>query len=780
VQGSSAVVNSLRAKVGVESDSIQMFADIESFFHKLRRKLNRNEWAIRHLKMPVSEGTAEEPGLLLIQIDGFGRGELERAMAKGRMPFLAKLHQQSRYELNTFYSGLPSTTPAVQAELHYGVKAAVPSFSFLDRATGEIGSMFEPERAKALEKQLESQGEPLLKGGSSWSNIYSGGATDAESHFCISNVSLKNLFHEGHAGASFVFWLFQLPSVLRILGLVVVELSIGLWDAIWGLLQRQYVYLEVGMLLSRMCVGVAMREVLTIGGRLDLARGLPIVHLNFLGYDEMSHRRGPDSGFAHWSLPGIDAAIAQLYREAHRSQRRDYQVWIFSDHGQEHSRSFEAEFDLLKNVVTACLPPTVPEAAEDEDRFSIAAMGPVGHIYFKEPLTEAEKQALARELVRKGSLPVVLHLQADQSVKWYDTRGEVVLPAGIEERLEDYPEALRSLIGVDLERLCRHENAGDLVILGYSGQGASWTFAPERGSHAGLAPHEIRGFLLTPPVTRIPSGGQGFVRPGELRAAALHALGRESLPKFEARTRHHTELRVMTYNTHSCLGTDGRISPRRIARIISQEQPDIVALQELDHGRRRSRGEDQATIIADLLGYHVVFCPTVVVGEERYGHAILSRFPIETIKVAELPTHARSIWPERRSALWSRISLHDVQVNVVTTHLGLSSRERQAQIKALLGEDWLGSVLESEPVILCGDLNCRPGGPTYRMAMERLSDTVSVPNLHTFSTMKPLVRLDHIFTTKHFACERISVVRNHLTRVSSDHLPLVADLVLEA
>lgn len=273
-------------------------------------------------------------------------------------------------------------------------------------------------------------------------------------------------------------------------------------------------------------------------------------------------------------------------------------------------------------------------------------------------------------------------------------------------------------------------------------------------------------------------GGKDFVRPCELRAAALHVLDREALPAFETRTLHHTRLRVMTYNVHSCLGTDGRISPRRISRIIAQQEPDIVALQELDHGRQRSRGEDQASIIADIIGYHVVFCPTVVVGTERYGHAILSRLPIETIKVAELPSNARSIWPERRSALWSRISLHDLQINVVTTHFGLSSRERQSQMTALLGPDWLGSVIGSEPVILCGDLNCRPGGVTYRMAMEKLSDAVGPLNLNTFSSIKPLMRLDHIFTTKHFSYENAVVVTNQLTRVSSDHLPLVADLVL--
>ena len=51
--------------------------------------------------------------------------------------------------------------------------------------------------------------------------------------------------------------------------------------------------------------------------------------------DEEAHVRGPGSRLAHYSLRGIDRAIRHLVRSAERSRRRDYAVWIFSDHGQE-------------------------------------------------------------------------------------------------------------------------------------------------------------------------------------------------------------------------------------------------------------------------------------------------------------------------------------------------------------------------------------------------------------------------------------------------------------
>ena len=181
----------------------------------------------------------------------------------------------------------------------------------------------------------------------------------------------------------------------------------------------------------------------------------------------------------------------------------------------------------------------------------------------------------------------------------------------------------------------------------------------------------------------------------------------------------------MSYNVHSCIGMDGRVSPRRIARVIAEQSPDLVALQELDHGRLRSRGEDQASTIAQILGYHVTFLATVTRGAERYGHAVLSRWPIRTVKVAELPTHSFSIWPEPRGALWSRVFLGNIPINIVTTHLGLSARERLAQMQTLLGPEWLGPILDTQAIVLCGDFNLPPGTAPYRLAADRLHDVAS-------------------------------------------------------
>ena len=56
--------------------------------------------------------------------------------------------------------------------------------------------------------------------------------------------------------------------------------------------------------------------------------------------------------------------------------------------------------------------------------------------------------------------------------------------------------------------------------------------------------------------------------------------------------------RILTYNVHRCVGTDRRLDVARVAEVIAAQSPDIVALQELDVGRARTGGVDQAHRLA--------------------------------------------------------------------------------------------------------------------------------------------------------------------------------------
>src|SRR6185503_7744926 len=128
---------------------------------------------------------------------------------------------------------------------------------------------------------------------------------------------------------------------IRALFLIVVEFILAIADCIRGIISGKNFMDELGFIPLRVAVCVLLREVIATGARIDVARGVPVVHINLAGYDEQAHHRGPASAFAHWSLRGIDGAIAKVWKAAQRSSQREYEVFIYSDHGQEETSSYQ-------------------------------------------------------------------------------------------------------------------------------------------------------------------------------------------------------------------------------------------------------------------------------------------------------------------------------------------------------------------------------------------------------------------------------------------------------
>jgi endonuclease/exonuclease/phosphatase family metal-dependent hydrolase len=787
----------------------------EQRWRKFRRWISRNEWSVRWLRLPRSEATANEAGLLIIQIDGLSRRQFERALRKRRMPFLRRLIRRDHYRIRTFYSGIPSSTPAVQAEIFYGVKCAVPAFAFFQ--DGSLKRMFEAEPAAAREAQLKQQSEGLLSGGSAYADIYGGGA--AEPHFCAATAGWQGFLKSLNPLTLPGIVLWHGWSVVQMLMLGIAEFWIAAYDVLTGARDLRQLFKEIKFIASRVAVSVLLREFAAIGASIDVTRGLPVVHVNFLGYDEHAHRRGPASRFAHWSLKGIDDAIRGIVTAARRSERRHYDVWIYSDHGQERTVPYEFESGrtLHEAVAEVFGQPEFrsrPRRHKAEPRSSaqrsawlgtgkltrwifgaersdeelepepvkIAALGPVGLLYPTHPLDNASRARLAMALVQQAKIPVVLIATQPGRAKAWTAQGVFELPeqAGA---VVGYRHPFLEEVARDLVELCHHPDAGEYVLLGWRPEGRPLSFPVENGAHAGPGYEETRGFALLPADAPIRRQGRRYLRGLDLREAALHVLGRSPLSETARPARPlrlRNTLRVMTYNVHSCIGMDGRLSTSRIARIIAQCRPDIVALQELDVGRGRTGGVDQAHAIAEELEMEFHFFPAVRLEEELYGDAILSRWPMRLIKAGPLPTLVSRWDLEPRGALWVSVSIEGQELQLLNTHLGLLSKERMLQAQALLGDEWLGHPDCRGSVILCGDFNAIPASSAYRLLRSRLQDAQLALNGHrpkrTFFSRYPVNRIDHIFVGQGVQVLDINVPRDHLTCMASDHLPLVADV----
>jgi endonuclease/exonuclease/phosphatase family metal-dependent hydrolase len=239
-------------------------------------------------------------------------------------------------------------------------------------------------------------------------------------------------------------------------------------------------------------------------------------------------------------------------------------------------------------------------------------------------------------------------------------------------------------------------------------------------------------------------------------------------------------MRIMSYNVHSCVGTDGLRSPARIAETIAESGADIVALQELDHRRARSEHIHQAQVIAEELAMHFHFAPAMRVAGEEYGDAILSRHPLTVVRAEALPTVESGWCLETRGALWVSVEAGEIPWQVLNTHFGLGRAERFAQAQALLGPAWLGAAAESPPVVICGDFNSQAGGRVHRLLAKPLRDTQGDRHRATFPSRFPLLCLDYIFVGQGVAVTRVEIPRTALTRVASDHLPLIADVAFTA
>jgi endonuclease/exonuclease/phosphatase family metal-dependent hydrolase len=237
--------------------------------------------------------------------------------------------------------------------------------------------------------------------------------------------------------------------------------------------------------------------------------------------------------------------------------------------------------------------------------------------------------------------------------------------------------------------------------------------------------------------------------------------------------------RIVTYNVHRCVGNDRQLDVARVADVLASLEPDIVALQELDVGRARTNNVDQANEIAERLDMACHFHAAMRVEKELYGDAILSAYPEKLIQVGPLPGHPRLALLEPRGALWLEVDIDGAPVQVINTHLGLVPREQQTQASFLAGPSWLEHPRCTGPTILLGDFNATATSVVYRTLTARLEPargrSPTRRQSATFPSQLPVLRIDHLFVSPQIVVRDVFAPFEPLTRIASDHLPLVMD-----
>ncbi|HEU4348692.1 MAG TPA: endonuclease/exonuclease/phosphatase family protein [Actinoplanes sp.] len=216
-------------------------------------------------------------------------------------------------------------------------------------------------------------------------------------------------------------------------------------------------------------------------------------------------------------------------------------------------------------------------------------------------------------------------------------------------------------------------------------------------------------------------------------------------------------LRVLSYNVHGL--KDDRAA---LTGLIRDLAPDVAIVQEAP---RRFRWRHKCAALADACGMVVA-----AGGLPSLGNLLMVNL---RVRVHDTWCVRYPLTPGRhlRGAAFAACSVRGATFTVSGSHLATDPSERPAQ-----AAQWKQELAGIEgPVIAAGDLNEGPGGGAWRT----VTDGFVIPDCAlTFPATLPRLRLDAVFATPDISVERYDVVDTDQARRASDHLPVVADVLL--
>ena len=370
----------------------------------------------------------EQRGFIIIQIDGLAHQYLQEAMELGYVPTLQRLLTSGDALLSRWRCGLPSSTAAVQAGIMFGNNWDVPSFRWYEKDRGVSVVCKQPALVREVQERVSSGREGILEGGSSYVNMFDG---DARLSLFTLGAWGSDRFFENVRGFGFMLlFLFSPWRAVRTVGVSLWEYARDLGGRVasrWRAGPRQRLTL-VSPLLQIM-VNVVFREIETLGVMMDIYRGVPSIWANYFGYDEVAHHVGPLHHDALRALRGLDKQVRQIDRIRRQYRRREYDLYVISDHGQSPSRPFrEIHGVTLGQYIAAQLGDSV---AMDE------RWGQVYHArkptdYLLEELKGLERKGSrskrARALIRSLRRWVDQRIPPDPEMEWdLERHGDVVV-----------------------------------------------------------------------------------------------------------------------------------------------------------------------------------------------------------------------------------------------------------------------------------------------------------------------------------------------------------------
>jgi hypothetical protein len=279
----------------------------------------------------------DQPGLVVVQIDGLAHPILARQVRAGRVPHLSSWMRSGRYRLSSWEALLPPTTPASQAGILHGNNDGIPAFRWYEKEDGRILVANHPEDAAVVATRI-SNGEGLLSNdGASVGNLFSGDA--ARSYITMATIKDKG---QGLGRSQTFFSFFASPynylhTIVLTVAEIVKEFVQARRQARAGIVPTMHRGMPYPV--ARAATNVALRHLATSLVIEEMYRGTPVIYVDYTDYDEIAHHSGPERSETLDALDGVDRAIATL-EKASSAAPRPYRFVSVSDHGQSLGATF--------------------------------------------------------------------------------------------------------------------------------------------------------------------------------------------------------------------------------------------------------------------------------------------------------------------------------------------------------------------------------------------------------------------------------------------------------
>ncbi|MGD8996750.1 MAG: alkaline phosphatase family protein [Anaerolineae bacterium] len=276
--------------------------------------------------------SGSSPGLILIQLDGLSHDHLMQAIAAGFMPHVGRMLAERRIVVAPWRCGLPSSTPAVQAGMMFGDRFDIPGYRWYEKDRGALMTPQHLDQISTVSDRISHGQRGILSGGSCYVSMLDGDADLAL--FTLSTLRRQRFFESIRGIGLLILFLLSPLRVLRVLGRTMTNYIASLARRLIALLRPSILNpFDVFSPLLQALSDALFTEVQTFGVMLDIYRCVPAIYTNYTGYDEVVHKLGIDHPAAFRVLQRLDKRIRQINRMRAHYRRREYDLYLMSDHG---------------------------------------------------------------------------------------------------------------------------------------------------------------------------------------------------------------------------------------------------------------------------------------------------------------------------------------------------------------------------------------------------------------------------------------------------------------